>query len=150
MDRRLRRSRGTAERGFTLVELLVAVAILAVLALGAGLVRARAPDADAAAATLARAFELARRSAVAAQRPTGLEVTEAGLQVVALSAEGVWMATGPEHHLRARPRVRALGPGAPAAGPAVRFLPTGETSAVAIQLGGLSCRATGWSGLACR
>jgi len=70
------------EAGFTLVELLVAIAVLAVLALGASLALPRgAPPAESDMALFQRQFEQMRQLAITGQSSRGLRITPQGLQL---------------------------------------------------------------------
>lgn len=70
------------DAGFTLVELLVAIAVLAVLALGASLALPRsAPPAESDMALFQRQFEQMRQLAITGQSSRGLSITPQGLRL---------------------------------------------------------------------
>ncbi|SFE41165.1 prepilin-type N-terminal cleavage/methylation domain-containing protein [Roseivivax sediminis] len=148
MDRRL-----SARAGFTLIELLVVVAVLSVVALGAGLTLARAPGTEPDRAALLRAFDDARRAAVTGQVWHGLSLARREMVPMRLNPDYGWVPSGPAQAWRGQASVRTPDPAAPG-GPQIVFAPTAETSRVEIVLrrrgaGTVICRADGWSGLSC-
>lgn len=88
------------EAGFTLVELLVAIAVLAVLALGASLALPRsAPPAESDMALFQRQFEQMRQLAITGQSSRGLRITPQGLQLARRQASAqTALLDSPEAH----------------------------------------------------
>jgi len=88
------------DAGFTLVELLVAIAVLAVLALGASLALPRgAPPAESDMALFQRQFEQMRQLAITGQSSRGLRITPQGLQLARRQASAqTALLDSPEAH----------------------------------------------------
>ena len=88
------------EAGFTLVELMVAIAVLAVLALGASLALPRgAPPAESDMALFQRQFEQMRQLAITGQSSRGLRITPQGLQLARRQASAqTALLDSPEAH----------------------------------------------------
>ena len=88
------------EAGFTLVELLVAIAVLAVLALGASLALPRgAPPTESDMALFQRQFEQMRQLAITGQSSRGLRITPQGLQLARRQASAqTALLDSPEAH----------------------------------------------------
>ncbi|PWJ15792.1 GspH/FimT family protein [Jannaschia seohaensis] len=120
------------EAGFSLIELVVVVAVLSVVAVGAGLAVGRGSDgATADAQRFARLVEVARASAVIGRQPEGLFVTATELRRAAW-VDGAWQPS--ERGLRWRDDV-LLRLETPRPGPAVPhlvFLPDGSGTAFEI------------------
>lgn len=88
------------DAGFTLVELLVAIAVLAVLALGASLALPRsAPPTESDMALFQRQFEQMRQLAITGQSSRGLRITPQGLQLARRQASAqTALLDSPEAH----------------------------------------------------
>ena len=133
--------------GFTLVEMLVATAILSVLALGAMLsVSGRTGPTDA--ARLERLFETQAALAVAERSRRGLYLTPTGAQV-ARWRDGRWERAGRAIRWTRRASVLRRDPGPPGA-PQLVFLGNGRASAVSVRFEDAGiCQSDGWTGLIC-
>lgn len=154
MDAELSETLPRPDAGFTLIEVLIAVAVLAVLATGASLAATRGPSvAVSDAAAFAEVFDMQRRLAVQGKARRGLVLEGQGYRH-AQYRDGQWQVS--ERRLpwrgRAVPNIsnRASLPGAQL----VVFLPNGRTSAgeVVFSAGGaepMRCTFDGWTGATC-
>lgn len=144
-----------ATAGFTLIELVVVVAVLSVLAVGAGLVASRGGT-SAMASDLQRfktQVDTMRARAIQGRQVLGLYVTDRGFQVAVETADG-WE----EHHTETRWRGRAVlklqTPRHVPNSPHIRFLPDGRVSAFTLSFtsgGGRrsDCRSDGFAEVLC-
>lgn len=126
------------DAGLTLIELLVAIAVLAALAVGAGLLLPRAGESDA--ARFARSVETARQTAILTGTPRALRITPTRVTPLTWAGTG-WQTDGP-----------ALTLGTPAAlagDPLLILLPDGRSTSVSLQLGRIRCTSDGWTRLTC-
>lgn len=156
MDPELTRASHSQDVGFSLIEVLVVIAVMAVLATGVTITALR-PSQDGANADHAwfeRSFETNRALAIQGRKSRGLNVRPQGLVPVQLSPDG-WAATPSAHRWRGRVAINARrGLGAPAQQPDIVFLSNGQTNAFDIsfstqQFETLRCRSDGWTGLKC-
>ena len=143
-------------RGVTLIELLVAVAVLSVLAVGASLVVGRAiPGAGDDAARLAALWQQERARAILARQWRGLRLTPGGMTPVVRTETG-WQDAGTPRPWNRRPAIRTDAPdpaldGAAPDRPGVVFRPDGQGSTLSISWpGGAVCEAARTGELQCR
>lgn len=144
---------GTA--GFTLIELVVVVAVVSVLAVGAGLVASRGGT-SAMASDLKRfqtKTEAMRARAVQGRQVLGLYVTDRGFQVAVETADG-WEEHQTETRWRGRAVLQLQTPRQVPNSPHIRFLPDGRVSAFTLSFassGGRrsECRSDGFAGVSC-
>jgi len=141
------------DAGFSLVELLVSVAVLSVLAVGVGLSVGRGPSAQSHDASLfARNFEIVRAQAIHSNTIRGLILDGDALRMSRQDEEG-WHVSEPLGQWRGR--VLATGPRVNGAD-GVLFLPDGHTTPVSVtfraRLGGgqtIHCETDGWAAMKC-
>ncbi|EIE50731.1 hypothetical protein AL036_12840 [Salipiger aestuarii] len=120
------------DTGFTLVELLIVVAIVSVLAVGAGLAVSRAPAADRDLSRFLAALSRERALAVIGGQSRGLVIGARGMAAVGRDASG-WQV--PQHMAPWRGRVTLTGERV-ANGPDIVFLANGAGSAWRITFSG--------------
>lgn len=138
--------------GFSLVELLVVMAILSVLTAGAALLATRRVEPEAGDLAVFRdTHDRLREIAVHGGRAQGLFLDARGWRT-AEQRDGFWQQEG--LRLRWRQPVRII-TRTPAGGavPQILFLPDGRTSAFELLFGNgrdvQRCRSDGWSGISC-
>lgn len=134
-------------RGFSLIELLVSVAILAVLAVGATLALGRARPEQADAALFRQTFLDLRDLAITGQDIRGMRIGPQGMRLARFSKEG-WQVSDSE--IRWSGRVTLSGSGYDdGAAPQIVLLPSGQSTGFAVTLGKIQCRTDGWGPLQC-
>ncbi len=163
MDARLTTPGSQGAAGFSLVEVMIVVAVLSVLSVAAGLSVGRTgPGQEGDAQGFAAVYESKRLAAILARHPQALALTDTGWTPLEIDPEvpGAWRAAGPERALAGAWRDGATG--APlrgaVAGAAAQadlvFLPDGQTTPVDMRFiaraGEMRCTGDGWGALACR
>ncbi len=140
--------------GFTLIEVLIAVAVLAVLATGAGLAVSRGATRTASdAQTLQHVFLRERGLAIQGRSWRGVAVEPLGYRLARVS-EGQWTLSDTRVSWRGRASTLLDGPAVLPGAHVIAFLPNGRTSAGHIDFtsrGGSAVRCTfdGWTGVTC-
>lgn len=150
MERQLTRT--PAPRGFTLIELMVAVAVLAVLSVGATLALGRSDSAGASAQMLfQQAHTNSRALAITGQQVRGLRIEPRGLFPASHSPAGWNVAeTRVSWDGQVVLSVAQNNRHGPASAPQILYLPSGQSTPFTIQFpGGVQCRNDGWSVLKC-
>ncbi len=137
-----------AEAGFSLIEVLVVTAILAVLAVGVSLATVGPPNAiNSDVASFHQRFEALRSRAIQGQQIEGLFITPRGHQT-AIREHNIWQTSGTEMRWSARvlfrPKDQPLVPLAPD----VLFLPNGSYSPFLLEFVSrverIRCDGDGW------
>jgi len=145
-----------SDAGVTLVELLVVVAVLAVLGVSSSLLAFRGDGADAARSDLAwfqANYDRARLLAIEGRSPQGLNVTAQGLQRLVVRAER-WQGDPPARRWQGRVTLAAQGAVALHGAPDIMLLANGQTTPFSINFNdrgraGQRCESDGWTGLQC-
>lgn len=142
----------SGDAGFSLLELMVSVAVLAVLAVGVGMsTGAVVPGAERDAQRFQRTFEQIWALAILARQEQGLEITPRGLSLSRRTAEG-WEEARRLYDWRGQTRLVSSSP-VPVGAPRIRLRSDGGTSAFAVSFSGggetFRCASDGWSGLTC-
>lgn len=163
MDTRLTMPGSDGAAGFSLVEVMIVVAVLSVLSVAAGLSVGRTgPVRENDAEAFATAYEAGQLAAILARHPRALALTDTGWTPLEPDpdAPGGWRTAGPERALVGAWREGATGAplrsavvGAETQADVV-FLPDGQTTPVDLRFiaraGERRCAADGWGTLACR
>lgn len=137
------------DAGFSLIELLVATTVLAILTVTATLSLRGGLAQSNDIAAFERSFETHRQLAVQGQGWRGLYIDAQGYRV-ARYENGAWQSDGGAIRWSRRPALAVQGPRAPFGTPEIVFLPNGATTAFSLRFGpDGSCQSDGWSGLAC-
>lgn len=149
---------GTPESGFSLVELMIVVAVLSILSLGAVLaLNLRDPRGARDVAWLERTFATAQREAILTRQQARFAIGERGVtRLVADPETADWVASGAETPLNGLV-IAALGYGTLRRDDGslmVTLLPDGRTSAFDLRIEAgrqlWTCAADGWGDFACR
>jgi len=139
-------------QGFSLVELLVVIAVLAILSVGATLVVSRGGSTSESASDMTRFkthYTTLRALAIQGRETHGLSVQGAGMRQVRLG-EGGWVQAGSMQLWRGKVSISRQAEAHEPGGPDIRFLANGRTSAFSISFGtGSRCQSDGWTGLTC-
>lgn len=136
-----------AQNGFTLIEVLIATAILAVLSAGAVLSLRPAPEAGLRdMARFQAAYDSQRSLAVAGRDRRGLRLGVRQVELVAWR-DGLWAANGPALSFQRPVQIDRASAGD---APQVIFEADGRSTAFAVIFaGGARCASDGWAGLSC-
>lgn len=141
--------------GFTLIELVIVVAVLSVLAVGAGLVASRSGRA-AEQSDLQRfrqQFETVRARAIQGRQALGIKITAKGFRG-AHQAEQGWVMSQQENRWRGRAVLQSDGPRQDTDAPDIILLSNGRSSAFTLSFftsgaRRARCVSDGFSGLTC-
>tara|TARA_R110002049_G_scaffold44333_3_gene129869 strand:- start:116265 stop:116753 length:489 start_codon:yes stop_codon:yes gene_type:complete len=144
-----------SDDGVTLVELLVVVAVLAVLAVGTSVLALRSGTdrAETDLALFRSSYDTARTLAIEGRSPQGLNVAAQGLARLRHGADG-WHAPDSLRRWQGRVTLAMSGPPPPFDAPDIILLATGQTSAFSIvfdpgNAAPRRCQSDGWTGLTC-
>ena len=145
-----------ADAGVTLVELLVVVAVLAVLGVGSSIMAFRGDGSDAAHSDHAwfqANYERARLLAIEARSPRGLNITASGLQRLSFGPDG-WEGDAPARKWQGRVTLANQRPRPRSGMPDIMLLANGQSTAFTINFhNGVTarqrCETDGWTGLQC-
>lgn len=143
----------SADCGFSLVELLVVTAILAVLAIGVTLSMGKSATSQAEDLKMfEQRFSALRSRAIHGQKLEGLYVTARGFQGADRPLE-VWQPTGRQQRWKDRVRFETRGAPSTQLLPSILFLPNGTTTAFEVIFQGndpdIRCASNGVAGLSC-
>ncbi|APE42083.1 hypothetical protein BOO69_00660 [Sulfitobacter alexandrii] len=145
----------SGDRGFSLIELLVVISILAILSVGATLtVAGRGSDRAASdRAWFEAQFHALQDLAVQGRTAKGLVVSPGGLRFAHMTGEG-WQIGDPVRAWQGKVTLGALAPRPGPDMPQIVLLANGSTSAFDILFSGQGarsqrCRSDGWEGLTC-
>lgn len=163
MDARLSLPATGATAGFSLLEVMIVVAVLSILSVAAGLSVGRSgPAREADADAFAASYAAGRLAAILSRHPQALALTDTGWTRLepAPDLPGGWRAAGGERALAGAWRAGATGAAlrsAVAQAPAqadIVFLPDGQTTPVDLRFitrtGERRCSGDGWGVLECR
>ncbi|WP_135507071.1 GspH/FimT family pseudopilin [Roseovarius aestuariivivens] len=148
MDAGLRSSKGA---GFTLIEVLIAVAVLAVLTLGAVLTAGRVSGGSGASdmARFAERIEFARTLAIDARRTGGLRLRDGTIQMLRRDADG-WQPVADPVPWQQPVVFETRSPRIGTETPDILLLPNGQSTAFTLRFSnGGFCENDGWTGLKC-
>jgi prepilin-type N-terminal cleavage/methylation domain-containing protein len=141
------------QSGLSLLEVMVSVAVLAVLAVGAGLATGGAvPGTERDATRFQRAFEQNWALAVMGRETRGLSITPQGL-ALARQAAGGWDSASRLYDWRGTVSLAHAGPGPLPGIPDIVLRPDGRSGGFALVFSGRGpawrCVSDGWSALSC-